>query len=234
MAVVLGAGRGRRLDRSTNKVFRPLGPEPIIVHAARAFSSHPRVDEVVVVAAEAEVQLCADLLATAGVRVDAIVTGGPTRQASEGAAIRYLAPRIESGEIATVLIHDAARPLYAGERLEELLERARSVGAAIFAVPVDIEDGLRRMERGRLRGPPEGPVWRAQTPQAFRASVLLAAFRRSDQERSLASDTASIVEAIGHPVAVVPGTSTNLKITYPDDLVVADLLFERSREQGRA
>lgn len=233
VAIVLAAGQGSRFHRGSNKVLERLGPDRVIVHAVRAFASHASVDGVVVVAAPADVESFGRVLAAAGLAVEAIVPGGATRRGSEWAAIRHLGPRIENGEIAMVVIHDAARPLYGGDQLDELLERARSVGAAILAVPVDAEEGIRRLDGEHLGVAAEGPLWRAQTPQAFRASLLLEAFRGSADDDAAPSDTASTVEGAGHPVAVVPGTRRNVKITYPHDLVLAELLFERREERRR-
>ena len=226
--MILAAGRSVRLGGGApNKVLMLLEGEPILVHATRPFVSHPAIDQVTVVAAPDEVETCADELRRAGMTHVAVLPGGASRHASESAAIRSLGPRIRGGEIDLVVIHDAARPLYRGERLEELLATARQSGGAIFAIPVDPGDDLVRVGDGTPPTPAstEG-FWRAQTPQAFQAAVLLEAFLRAEREGFEGSDTSSTVERLGVPVRVVPGDPGNIKITYPVDLSRAESLME--------
>jgi 2-C-methyl-D-erythritol 4-phosphate cytidylyltransferase len=228
VAVILAAGRSVRLGGGVrNKVLLPLDGEAIIIRATRPFASHAAVDEVIVVAAAGDLPICMDELRRAGMTDVAVLPGGASRHASESMAIRSLGPRIHRGEIDLVVIHDAARPLYRGERLEELLAAARESGGAIFAIPVDPGDDIARIGDGSPPTPAstEG-FWRAQTPQAFQAVVLLEAFLRAEREGFEGSDTSSTVERLGVPVRVVPGDPGNIKITYPVDLSLAESLME--------
>lgn len=230
VAVILGAGQGVRLNGGAiNKVLLPLGGEPLITRAARVFSIHTAVDELLVVAAANEVGVCTSMFRRAGVSVSALVAGGPSRHASEWRAISHVAQRIERGDVDVVLIHDAARPLYKGQRLEELLESAREAGGAIFAVPMFPEEDLVRIDGKPLAPGPTDRMWRSQTPQAFRASLLLEAFRRAEEEGFEGTDTASTVERLGADIRVVPGDPYNIKITYPEDFVLAESLLDGRR-----
>jgi 2-C-methyl-D-erythritol 4-phosphate cytidylyltransferase len=230
VAVILGAGQGVRLNGGAiNKVLLPLGGEPLITRAARVFSTHTAVDELLVVAAANEVGVCTSVFRRAGVSVSALVPGGPSRHASEWRAISHVAQRIERGDVDVVLIHDAARPLYQGQRLEELLDVARETGGAIFAVPVDPQEDLVRIDGKPLAPAPTDGMWRSQTPQAFRASLLLEAFRRAEEEGFEGTDTASTVERVGVDIRVVPGDPYNIKITYPEDFVLAESLLDGRR-----
>jgi 2-C-methyl-D-erythritol 4-phosphate cytidylyltransferase len=227
VAVILAAGKSVRLNaENVNKVLLPLRGEPIIVRATRTFSVHPAIDEVIVVAASKDISACAEVLQTAGIAAD-VIPGGPTRHESEWSAIRHLAPRVEGGEIEVLVIHDAARPLYDGRRLAELLEAARESGGAILAVPVDEEEDLAWIHEDRPVVPAstEG-IWRAQTPQAFQARALLEAFRRAEENGFEGTDTASTVERAGVPVRVVPGDPSNIKITHREDLILAESILE--------
>ncbi|MGH2681777.1 MAG: IspD/TarI family cytidylyltransferase [Actinomycetota bacterium] len=227
VAVILAAGRGVRLGGGVpSKVLLPLAGESILVRATRPFAEHSAIDEVIVVAAAEEMGSCAEELRRARMGDVMVIPGGATRHASESLAVGGLAPRIERDEIELIAIHDAARPLYRGERLEELLAAARDTGGAILALPVDPADHLARIED---RGPPtpvptEG-LWRAQTPQAFRGEVLLEAFLQAEKEGREGSDTSSTVERSGVSVRVVLGEPDNIKITFPEDLSVAESLL---------
>jgi 2-C-methyl-D-erythritol 4-phosphate cytidylyltransferase len=219
--VVLGAGRGARLGAGVNKVHLELAGEPILVRAARAIGGHPHVDELHVVAAPDELEQCAAALCAAGVPVAGVVAGGATRHGSEVAVLEALAPRIASGEVGIVLIHDGARPLVDAATIARTVAAARAHGGAIAAVPVpralaEVADGV----LGR-RVPADG-LWRAQTPQAFAAAPLLAAYRTVGED---GSDTASAMERRGTDVHVVRGAERNLKVTWPADLPRAEALL---------
>jgi 2-C-methyl-D-erythritol 4-phosphate cytidylyltransferase len=234
IAVILAAGRSVRLGGGVrNKVLMPLGGEPILVRATRPFTSHSSIDEVIVVAAPEEARICAEELRGAGMPDVGVILGGESRHASEWLALRGLGARIEGGEIDLIVIHDAARPLYRGERLEELLAAARESGGAVLAIPVHPEDALARIEDGKPPAPvsTEG-LWRAQTPQAFRAGILFEAFCRAEEEGFEGSDTSSTVERLGVAVRVIAGDPGNIKITYPEDLTLAESLMESPHGPG--
>jgi 2-C-methyl-D-erythritol 4-phosphate cytidylyltransferase len=231
VALILAAGRGVRLGGGPlNKVLVHLGGEPILVRATRPFASHHAIDEVIVVAAPKEIRTCSEELRRAGIPDVAVIRGGESRHASEWLAIRGLGHRIARGEIDLIVIHDAARPLYQGERLEDLLAAARESGGAILAIPFDPGDDVVRIGDGKPPSPAstEG-LWRAQTPQAFQAGVLLEAFHRAESEGFEGSDTSSTVERLGTAVHVIPGDPGNIKITYPADLALAESLMAHER-----
>lgn len=232
VAVILAAGKSARFGGGArNKVLAPLAGEPILVHATRPFASHPSIDEVIVVAAPGDMPPCTEELRRAGMPDVAVIAGGDSRHASEWLAISSLATRIEGGEVELVVIHDAARPLYRGQRLADLLAAAREAGGAIFATPIDRGDALVRIEEGKPPAPaPSEGLWRAQTPQAFRASILLAAFRDAEREGFDGSDTSSTVERMGVEVRVIAGDPGNIKLTYQEELTLAESLMDSSEE----
>lgn len=226
VAVILGAGKSVRLNAgTTNKILLPLGGEPMIVRATRTFSAHPAIDEVIVVTAAKDALACADALRAAGI-VGNIIPGGATRHASEWSAIQHLAPQIERGEVDVMVIHDAARPLYQGARLAELVAAARDSGGAILAIPFDATEELAWIQEGRpIESASTKGIWKAQTPQAFLARVLLDAFLRAEQDGFEGTDTASTVERGGVPIQVLPGEPSNIKVTKQEDMIVAESLL---------
>jgi 2-C-methyl-D-erythritol 4-phosphate cytidylyltransferase len=193
------------------------------------FHVHPSIDEVVVVAAERETAICADIFSRAGIPVSDVVIGGSTRHASESNAVEHLSGRITSGDIEIVLIHDGARPLFDGTDLDELVAKARRSGGAMYGLP--LEEDLLFMNNGRVDGNrPRTGLWRALTPQAFRADLLLAAFRSAARDGFSGTDTASTFERAGGRIEMLRGSSKNLKITFPEDFVLAECLVAIERE----
>ncbi|MBA2272518.1 MAG: 2-C-methyl-D-erythritol 4-phosphate cytidylyltransferase [Actinobacteria bacterium] len=220
IAVVLGAGSGARARHAVNKVYLDLDGLPVIARAVRPFIDHPEVDETYVVAAPGELGACAGVLADAGCVVHGILPGGPSRHASEAGAVEHFADRIESGEIEIVLIHDGARPIYHGASLATLVDRARKGGGAICGVPLN-EELVSVTDHGASGWRSTENLWCAQTPQVFQAAVLLEAFRAAKAAGFEGTDTASTVERMGVPVEVVEGDPRNIKITFPEDVVLA-------------
>lgn len=233
VAVVLGAGQGTRMGVGRNKVLLTLRATPILVHALLAFERTPEVDETLLVAHPDEVETCRALLAEYGLaKVTAVVAGGSTRHKSEDRALEWLRPRIEAGEIATLLIHDGARPLVTPEDIAALIAATASTGGALLAAPVAPDEALLMVgDAGRVTQtwPPEDLAL-AQTPQAFDAQRLLAAYDAARRDGFEGSDTAASFERAGGLARVVFGQRANLKITTPDDLPRAEALLDgRSR-----
>jgi 2-C-methyl-D-erythritol 4-phosphate cytidylyltransferase len=170
-----------------------------------------------------EIEAASDVLRRAGLDVAGVLAGGATRHKSESHAVDHVAARIEAGEVSVVMIHDGARPLFDGAGVDELIAAARRFGGAICALPVS-EDLVHASAHGVVGWVPKAGLWRALTPQAFRADLLLRAFRAAAADSFEGTDTASTVERIGGRVAVVEGDPRNLKVTYPEDLVIAEHL----------
>lgn len=231
VAVILGAGQGTRMGQPINKVFLSIHGKPIIVYAIEAFEQCPAIDEILLVAAVGEEEQLAKLVRAAHChKVQQVIHGGATRHASEQCALEVLRPRIHTDEIGIVLIHDGARPFISTEQIAQLVLKARELGGAILATPLQEEELIVQVDGALVMQKSfEGEqVWRAQTPQAFRASILLNAYDQAEKDQFFGTDTSASVERLGYPVAVIQSEATNLKITTPHDLFLAEKL-ERYR-----
>ena len=229
VAIVLGAGQGARMGVGRNKVLLTLRDAPILVHALRAFEQAPQVGETLLVAHPDEVEACRALLADYGLaKVTAVAPGGATRHQSEECALAWLRPRIEAGEIATLLIHDGARPLISPDDIAALIAATAPTGGALLAAPVAPDETLLLMDDACrvTRTWPSAELALAQTPQAFDARRLLAAYDAARRDGFEGSDTAASFERIGGLARVVFGQRANLKITTPDDLLRAEALLD--------
>ena len=232
VAVILGAGQGSRMRQPINKIFLPIHGKPIIVYAIECFERCVLIDEIVLVAAIGEEEQMEKIVRqTRCKKVQHIVQGGTSRHESEQRALNVLRPRIDAGSIDIVLIHDGARPFVPVHKVEELVRKAREVDGAILAVPLQEEERISQIQNGnQVQTSFEGPlIWKAQTPQAFQASLLLKAYDQAGHDTFFGTDTAASVERIGGRVALVESDSTNLKITTAEDLFLAERLSHHRR-----
>jgi 2-C-methyl-D-erythritol 4-phosphate cytidylyltransferase len=226
--IVLAAGSGTRVGNSRNKVYLPLAGRRIVTWSLELFRKTPGIGRLVLVVRDEDRELAEEILdrELPGVPVE-LVTGGETRHESEYRALLHLAEEIDRGEIDVVLVHDAARPLAPARIVEEVLATAIRTGSAIPALPLEDVAGVD--EAGRMSGAGRSDMVRVQTPQAFRSGPLLAAYRAAAVDGFTGTDTASCLERYeGIPVHVVPGDPRNIKVTYADDLLTAELVLAAS------
>ena len=218
--VILAAGSGSRVGATVNKVLLPLGNAPVLVWSLRDALALPDVRRVVLVVRPDERSAVAEAVTPyLADREVLLVDGGDTRHASEWHAIRALAPDIEDGSVDVVAIHDAARPLAGQALFADTIDAARVQGGAIPVVP--LPSLLARSGSGAAGADLVG----VQTPQAFRAAPLLAAYRQADADGFDGTDTASCLERYADlRIVAVPSTSTNLKITVPEDVALVERL----------
>src|SRR5260370_32282183 len=160
-------------------------------------------------------------------KVGRVIRGGPTRHESEQCALEILRPHIDAGDVEIVLIHDGARPFVAVEKVEQLIARTRESDGAILAAPLEQEERIAQVSSEHyIQRSFEGrQAWKAQTPQAFQASLLLKAYDQAKRDLFLGTDTAaSLQRIVGHNV-IVERDASNLKITTAHDLSLAQKLF---------
>ena len=219
-AIVLAAGRGTRMNSSKNKVFMLLAGKPILLHSVLTFSACPEVDNLIVVAAPDEVAHVENMLSSlSGIKTWQVVSGGSERQYSIANALKAMS---QSANI--VLVHDGARPLIDLQCINSVIQAAAAHQAAVVAVPV--KDTIKTVnDSGDVTGTPERrTLWSIQTPQGFKADILRQAYKQAAQDGYLGTDDASLVERIGATVKIVVGSYDNIKVTTPEDLIIAEAL----------
>ena len=226
-ALVPAAGQGTRMGDTLPKQYLAVAGLPMLRHSLAALAAVARVDRVIAILAPDDARWDAhDWSALAG-RVEALRAGGRTRARSVANALERLA-----GEAAPddwILVHDAARPCLTPAMVERLLDEAGDdpVGG-LLAMPV--ADTLKREgEPARVGAtvPREG-LWRAQTPQLFRYALL----RRALAEAPGATDESQAVESLGLRPRLVPGDNANFKVTFPEDLALADTILALRRKHA--
>lgn len=214
--VILAAGSGSRVGAEVNKVLLPLRDVPVLVWSVRDALALPDVRRLVLVVRPEDRTAVAEAVAPhLGDREVVVVDGGATRHASEWAALQVLADDIDAGAVDVVAIHDGARPLAGTELWQAVIGAAREVGGAIPVVPAT------QLLHADLSAVTE-EVGGVQTPQAFRADDVLAAYTAAAAGGFEGTDTAACVQAHREvTVAAVPGSPLNLKVTFPEDVALA-------------
>ncbi|MDP2956947.1 MAG: 2-C-methyl-D-erythritol 4-phosphate cytidylyltransferase [Longimicrobiales bacterium] len=222
-AVIVAAGESRRMG-GVDKIFTPLLGVPLILHPLRVFNDSPLVDEIALVVAPARVEEARRLVSERGLsKVRAVRGGGTRRQDSVRVGLEALS------RCDWVLVHDGARCCVSPSLIEAGLEAARESGAAIAAVPV--VDTVKVVADQQVQSTLDrNSLWAVQTPQVFRTELLLDAHRRCPE---LVTDDAAMVERLGVPVRVFMGAYDNLKVTTPEDLLLAEAILRARAGQGR-
>ena len=225
VAVLIAAGgRGVRFGSDQPKQFLPVAGVPMLLRAIRPFARHPRVAQIVVALPGAHASAPPPWLAeVVGERLT-LTAGGATRADSVLAALQAVSAPVE-----VVLVHDAARPFVTLDTIDAVIDAVRSDTAVVPGVPVT--DTLKRVAGDDLdvtETVDRSALWRAHTPQGFPRDMLAGAFAdATPEQRAQYTDEASLVEALGHKVRMVPDRAGNLKITTEDDLTLAEFLASR-------
>lgn len=224
VAVVLGGGAGSRFGAATPKQLLTLGGRTLVEHCVTAFREAPGVDEVLLVMPSA---FAAEAAKLAGDQISAVIEGGVTRSDSVRNALAHLTSRGEAAEATGVLLHDAARPLVSQRIIADCVAALGKHDAIGTAVPtadtiVVVDDGV------MSHVPPRENLLRCQTPQCFKLSVIARAHElaAADPAYTPTDDCGVVLRYLPDvPVHVVRGSEHNIKITYPDDLAVAEILL---------
>ncbi len=230
-ALILAGGKGTRFSSRKAKQYEPLAGVPILIRTLRVFDACKAVERLVLAVPEADVGLVRDsMLHDAGLQKEiSVVAGGKRRQESVHNGIGSMRGDDES----VVVIHDAVRPLVTPECIAQCAEAARQHGACITALPA--WDTLKRSTpEGTVETTlPRERVWLAQTPQAFRLSLIRAAHAEARRQRYVGTDDAALVERMGGAVHILPGSRCNIKITTLQDLAFAELLLKACKQGDR-
>lgn len=227
-AIIPAAGQARRFGRGENKIWARLGTLTVLERTLDAFDNAALIASIVVVANEDELERVREACLPFS-KVISVVEGGETRAESVRKGLNALPPDTE-----IVLVHDAARPLVTSSLIERIIAATARVGAAVPGLPLSDtvkrvdNDGLVRATVARateVDGQMISGLTAVQTPQGARVALLRAAYERIDFAHAALTDEASMIEALGEPVAVVAGEPNNIKITRQEDLAYAEMLI---------
>lgn len=225
--IIPAAGQGKRMGAGKNKLLLTLEGVPILIHTLRVFEADVECNGIILAISPSDEQQFKSLLKEYGIhKVSSLVNGGKERQDSV-----YNGLRAVHSMDGIVLVHDAARPFIKIETIHKLVEAANKEGGAIVAVPV--KDTIKKAMDSMVAETVErSSLWAVQTPQAFRASVLLEAHNKAMREHFIGTDESSLVERIPHPVSIIEGDYDNIKLTTPEDLYFAEAILRKRKESS--
>lgn len=225
-AIVLAAGRGRRMGTKTAKQYLELQGKPVLAYALEVFEQSSVIDDILLITGEDHIDYCKkEICEKYGIKkVSAVAPGGKERYESVWKALCILKERGQSGY---VMIHDGARPFLTEDILERVYRQVQTYKACVVGMPV--KDTIKLIDKaGQITESPDRSfVWQAQTPQAFAIPLIIEAFEKQMKEDcSYITDDAMVVERqMGVPVYMVEGSYRNIKITTPEDLMIAQALL---------
>lgn len=222
-AIIAAAGMSNRMGAKINKQFIAVDNKPILVHTLEKFEKSKHVDEIVLVAREDEIDYCRTEIVKRYnfKKVSKIISGGKERQDSVYNGIMALNDRTD-----IVLSHDGARPFVKLENIYDGIEGAYRHGACVVGVPVQDTIKVVGDSRDVLETPQRDMLWAAQTPQCFKKEILLEAHRKAIEDGFIGTDDSMLVERMGIDVKMIKGSYENIKITTPEDLIIAESMFK--------
>ncbi|MBN2372789.1 2-C-methyl-D-erythritol 4-phosphate cytidylyltransferase [bacterium] len=225
-AIIVAAGSGRRVGGPLPKQYMHVSGMPILVHTLLAFQRSELVDEIIPVVGKADAEWVKEnILHGKGLtKTSGIVKGGAERQDSVYCGLKYLWDNVNDNDI--VLVHDGARPFIQKENIHDCINGAKRTGACILGIR--IMGTLKIVDEGDIIKStlPSKDLWVAQTPQAFRASLIKEAYIMAEEQGFYGTDDASLVERLPYSVKIIPGHPLNIKVTYPEDLDLAERIMK--------
>ena len=217
VAIILGAGNGTRMKSEKSKLLLEIGSKTVIERSVEAFLSVSDIDEIIVVARAQDIDIYSELLTDERI---SFVIGGATRQQS----VKNAVETVDDAHL--IIIHDGARPLIKCEDIEKTIRAAEEFSAA--AVGVFVKDTIKIVDKqGFVESTPErSTLFAVQTPQIFDFDLYKSAMRKADEQGLDFTDDCQLVELCGGKVKMVEGSYSNIKITTPDDIALAENLLK--------
>ena len=221
-AIIVSAGKGQRFMEGRKKQFFLLADKPILTHTLDKFESCPLIDSILLVVGQEDMDYCLKEIIEKNKyrKISQIVPGGKRRQDSVKNGMDAL-----SRDANIVVIHDGVRPFVTRGMIEDSIHSAQRFGAVVMAMPVKETIKMANADGTVLKTLDRESLWQIQTPQTFQAHVIKEAYQKATENGFVGTDDASLVERLGMKVHILPGSYTNIKITTPEDLILANLFL---------
>ena len=221
-AIIVSAGKGQRFMEGRKKQFFLLADKPILTHTLDKFENCPLIDSILLVVGQEDMDYCLKEIIEKNRyrKISQIVPGGKRRQDSVKNGMDAL-----SRDANIVVIHDGVRPFVTREMIEDSIHSAQRFGAVVLAMPVKETIKIANADGTVLKTLDRESLWQIQTPQTFQAHVIKEAYQKATENGFVGTDDASLVERLGMKVHILPGSYTNIKITTPEDLILANFFL---------
>lgn len=226
--IIPAAGSGTRMKLDYPKQYHEIAGTPILIHTIQAFIHHPDIETIVVVIPKEWLESTTSLIRdyNIGSQQIQLIVGGSRRQDSVYNGLKSL-----SADTDVVLVHDGARPMVQPTLIADCLQTAQNGGGAIAAVPVT--DTIKKGDASNVvvATIDRENLWKAQTPQAARYNLLMQAYEVNGNAD--VTDESSLLEKAGIPVTLVEGSETNIKITRPEDILLATIIMQKDGHMAK-
>lgn len=224
-AVIVAAGKGKRMGTEISKQFLPLGGKEILAHTVQKFEKAKNIRDIILVTGADSLQDVQEMAQEYGwEKIVSIVAGGKERQDSVWNGLQQVAADTE-----IILIHDGVRPFVTEDILNISIETALEMGGCVAGVPakdtIKVCDG----ENIAIATPDRNALWQIQTPQTFRKERIVKAYEQAKEDGFVGTDDASFAEHCGYPVKVIMGSYRNIKITTKEDLIIGEAFLKEEQ-----
>lgn len=221
-AVIVAAGKGKRMGTEISKQFLPLGGKEILAHTVEKFEQTAAIRDIVLVTGVDSQQDVQDMVQEYGWnKVVSVTVGGRERQDSVYNGLKQVSKDTE-----IVLIHDGVRPFVTEEILEDSIAVALEMGGCVAGVPTKDTIKVCNAENIAIATPDRSTLWQIQTPQTFRKDLILQAYEAAKADGFVGTDDASLAEHSGYPVKVIMGSYRNIKITTKEDMLIGEAFLK--------
>ena len=224
-AVIVAAGKGKRMGTEISKQFLPLGGKEILAHTVEKFEKAKKIRDIILVTGEDSLQDVQEMAQEYGwEKIRSVVAGGKERQDSVWNGLQEVS---EDTEI--VLIHDGVRPFVTEDILNGSIEMALKMGGCVAGVPAKDTIKVCNRENIAVATPDRSTLWQIQTPQTFRRERIIKAYEQAKADGFMGTDDASLAEHGGDPVKVIMGSYRNIKITTKEDLLIGEAFLKEEQ-----
>lgn len=225
--IIVAGGKSERMGPNVDKVFLSLGTRPVLAYSLIAFEKCPDIDGIVLVVRKDHVESARSMVQIYGChKVRKVVAGGAKRQTSVANGLAAL--DLDGEDVGIVAVHDGARPCVTPDLISATIASAKRYGSGVAACKIN--DTIKQVDKGRTvsKTVDRTKLWAVQTPQSFKLEILRKAFESVRRRRLTITDEAAALEAARQEVRLVPSSWSNMKVTEPDDLVLAATLLKIS------
>ena len=224
-AVIVAAGKGKRMGTDISKQFLPLCGKEILAHTVEVFEKAENIRDIILVTGADSLQDVKDMTQEYGwQKIISIVAGGKERQDSVWNGLQAVPKDTE-----IVLIHDGVRPFVTEDILNLSIETALEMGGCVAGVPAKDTIKVCNSENIAIDTPDRSTLWQIQTPQTFRKERIVKAYAQAKEKGFVGTDDASLVEYSGYPVKVIMGSYRNIKITTKEDLLIGEAFLKEGQ-----